>query len=130
MKRSHLTLFLILIVLPIFAFMGLTYPRTVVSFPVSFSFGADNELEEFEVQALHGYVQVEVLVEDGSSLWNAQILREDEIVWSYSTHQGGQTVYKSEWIELSKGSYKFTYATAGLGSLDARIKVITKGGFW
>ena len=59
-----------------------------------------------------------------------QILREDEVVWSYSTHQSGQTVYKSEWIELSRGSYKFTYATAGLGSFDAKIRVVTKGGFW
>ena len=130
MKKSSMTLIIVFIVLPICAFMALTYPRTVISFPVSFSFGADTEERELNIPLFHGSVQVEVVVNDGTSLWNAKIVRQDEILWSYSTHQGGQTTYKSGWIELPTGNYNFTYATAGLGSLDAEIKVVTKGVFW
>jgi hypothetical protein len=44
--------------------------------------------------------------------------------------QGGQTTNSSEWITLSSGTYDFSLATAGLGSLSAQITVDSKGCFW
>ncbi len=107
----------------------IAYPRIMVSFPVSFTFGADVERQEFSVPILHDSVQVEVVVNSGNMLWTAKILSLDDILWSHSAHQPGQTVYRSEWIGLSSGNYNFTFA-AGLGPLEAEIKVTSKGGFW
>ena len=45
-------------------------------------------------------------------------------------HKGGKTTYISEWIQIHSGHYNFTFATAGLGTLSAEIRVTSKGGFW
>ena len=123
-------LIVVLLVVALCVYAALTYPKTVVSFPVSFTWGADVEHREFDVPLLHGLVQVEVVISSGTALWTAKIILEDETIWSHAAHQGGQTTYKSGWIELSTGHYNFTFATAGLSSLEAEIKVISKGGFW
>ena len=120
----------VLVVVALGVYIALTYPKTVVSFPVSFTWGADVENKEFDVPLLHGWAQVEVIVGSGTTWWTANIILQDETIWSHGAHQGGQTTYKSGWIELPSGHYNFTFATAGLGSLEAEIKVTTKGGFW
>lgn len=108
----------------------LTYPRTVVSFPVSFTVGADVEHREFTMQFLHGRAKVEVVVNTGTALWSAAIKHDEDAIWNHLASQGGQTTYESGWIELSSGHYNFTFAMAGLGSLQADVKVTTEGGFW
>ena len=120
----------VLVVVALGVYAALTYPKTVVSFPVSFTIGADVEHREFNVPLLHGWAQVEVIVSGGTALWTAKITLQNETIWSHNARQGGQTTYKSGWIELPSGHYNFTFATAGLGSLEAEIKVTTKGGFW
>jgi hypothetical protein len=132
-KKKTLTavvLIAVLVVVALGVYIALTYPKTGVSFPVSFTWGADVENKEFDVPLLHGWAQVEVIVGSGTTLWTANIINQDETIWSHAAHQGGQTTYESGWIELPSGQYNFTFATAGLGSLEAEIKVTTKGGFW
>jgi hypothetical protein len=111
-------------------YAALTFPRSVVSFPVSFTIGAEVEQREFEVPAMHEWVEVQVVVTSGTSLWTAKILVDDDVLWSHTAHQGDQTSYKSGWIKLPSGPYTFKFVTAGLGSLDAAISVTSKGGFW
>jgi len=121
----------VLVVAALVVYAAVTYPKTVVSFPVSFIIGADVENREFEMSPFHGRVQVEVIVSSGTALWwNATIKRQDETIWNDHRSQGDQMTYKSGWMELSSGHYNFTFATAGLGSLQADVKVTTKGGFW
>lgn len=120
----------VLMVVSVVMYAVLTYPRTVVSFSVAFTIGANVESREFEMPFLHRWVEVEVTVTSGTALWTAKITSQNETFWSHATHQGGQTTYRSGWIELPSGKYNFTFATAGLGSLEAEIKVTTKGGFW
>jgi hypothetical protein len=112
------------------AYAALTYPKTVVSFPVAFTIGATVEHKEFDMPLLHEWAQVEVIISSGTVLWTATITLQDETIWTHTAHQGDQTTYKSGWIKLTSGHYNFTFATAGLGSLEAEIKVTTKGGFW
>lgn len=122
---------IVIAVVAVFAvYAAVTFPTTVLNFPVSFTVGADVERREFDVPILHGWVQVEVVVNSGTLLWTAKILNQDNVLWGHSAHQGGQTTYQSGWIELSSGYYNFTFVTAGLGSLEAEIKVSSKGGFW
>jgi hypothetical protein len=130
MKKARVALVVLVIALPLCTVMALTYPRTAISFPVAFSIGADTKHLPFTVPFLHGQAQIEVIVTSGTSLWAAKILEQENVVWSYATHQAGQTTYTSGWILLPQGHYNFTYATAGLGSLEAEIKVTTKGGVW
>ena len=111
-------------------YSALTYPRAVLDFPVSFTVGADVTRRAFNVPILNGRAQVEVVVNSGTSLWTAEISNQGNTLWSHGALQGGQTTYKSEWIELPSGSYNFTFATTGGGPLNAGIKVISKGGFW
>jgi hypothetical protein len=120
----------VLAVAALAAYAAVTYPKTVVSFPVSFTIGADVENREFEMSPLHGRAQVEVIVSIGTALWNATISHQDETIWNHRASQGDQTTYKSSWIELSSGHYNFTFKTAGLVPLQADVKVTTKGGFW
>ena len=122
-------LIIALIVTIVVAYVALTYPRTVVSFPVSFTLGADVEERDFDMPILHRWVQIEVAFTSGTALWTAKIESGSATVWSDSAHQASQTTYKSGWIELPSGSYNFTFATAG-GSLEAEITVTSKGGFW
>ena len=121
----------ILVVVVAGTYAGLTFPRAVVDFPVSFTIGVDREQREFEVPVLHSQIQVEVAVSNGSSLWRAFITNNAGAeLWSHSAAQGEQQTYHSDWIPLSTGRYNFTFATLGAGSLDANVKVISKGGFW
>lgn len=120
----------VLAVAALVVYAAVTYPRKVVSFPVSFTIGADVEHRAFEMPPLHGQAQVKVVVSSGTALWTATIKHQDETIWNHFASQGDQTTYESGWIELPGGQYNFTFATAGLGSLEADVKVTTKGGFW
>ena len=121
---------LIVIVAAVAAFFALTYPRQVLSVPVSFTLGAEVVQQAFEVPVLDGAVQVQVSIENGASIWTASILNGATKVWTHQAAQGEQTTYTSEWLPLSSGSYNFTFATAGAGQLSAHITVNAKGGFW
>ena len=112
------------------AYMAITYPRVIVSFPVSFTIGADVKRVEFEVPFLHSWIKVEVFVSSGTALWTAKILSNDTALWSHTASQSEQTTYSSEWIKISSGRYNFTFTTAGFSSLEAEIRIISKGGFW
>lgn len=128
LKAVVLILVIIVAVFSIYA--AITYPRTVISLQISFTVGADVQRKEFDMLFLHDWVQVEVIVTSGTSLWNAKILSQGEVIWEHAAHQAGQTSYKSEWINLPSGKYNFTFATVGIGSLEAEIRVTSKGGFW
>jgi len=121
---------IVVIIVAVGVFAALTYPKTVLSFPVSFTVGAQTVLREFNVPMLDSWVQVQVIVSSGTALWTAKILSDDSEFWSHSAAQGGQTTYNSGWMQLASGNYNFTFATVGLGSLDAEITVSSKGGFW
>jgi hypothetical protein len=125
------TMLIVIIVVAVFGiYAAVTYPRTVVSFPVSFTIGAETKTEEFDVSWLHGSIQVEIKVQSGTALWSAEITSGDEKVWSHSAAQGGQTTWTSDWTKMSAAHYNFTFRTLGIGSLEGEIKVTTKGGFW
>ncbi len=131
-SRVLLAVVLVLIIAVAFAglYLFLTLPKSVVSFPVSFTIGADLERRELIVPVLHEWVQVEVVVNSGNLLWTAKILEQDDVLWDHNTHQGDQTTYRSDWVKLPSGNYNFTFATVGIGSLDAEIRITSKGGFW
>ncbi len=117
------------IIIAVFAiYAGLTYPRTVVSIPVSFTVGADSTTTAFDQPFLD--YKVQVMVENGAALWRARILNGTEIIWEHSAAQGEQQSYDSGWMQLPSGSYTFTFGTFGVGSLDATVEVKSKGGFW
>jgi hypothetical protein len=134
MLKSRLLVYLAIIVILLIAvfavYASFTYPKTALSVPVSFTIGFDVVTREFDVQFLNDKVQVQVAVESGTSLWNAQILNQSEVLWGYSATQGEQTSYQSDWIELPSGRYNFTFRTLGFGSLNAQVTVTSKGGFW
>jgi hypothetical protein len=110
-------------------FAAITFPRKILTFPVSFTIGADSKREQMEVPILNDQVMVQVIINSGSALWNARILDGEETVWSHSAAQGEQTTYNSGWILIPSGTYNFTFATAGAGSLSAEITVSSKGEF-
>ncbi|MCS7124633.1 MAG: hypothetical protein NZ932_04365 [Candidatus Bathyarchaeota archaeon] len=112
------------------AYLVITYPRVLVCFSVSFTVGADIKRVEFEVPFIHKQVKVEVRVQSGNALWAASILDGETVVWRHAATQSGQTTYASDWIKLAGGRYNFTFATASLGSLEAEVKIMSKGGFW
>ncbi len=134
MPKSKATMAVIVIVIIIVAgfalYAGLTYPRTTLTIPVSFSVGADAETVAFDQPFLDDKTQVQVTIENGAALWQAKITSQDQVVWEHTAGQGGQTSYDSGWIQLSSGSYNFTFTTVGIGSLDAVVTVTSKGGFW
>jgi len=111
-------------------YAGATYPRNIVSIPVSFSIGADLTTGVFDQSILNDKVQVQVAVQSGASLWHAQILSGNQVVWEHTAALGEQQSYSSGWIQLPSGSYNFTFGTIGIGSLDATFSVSSKGGFW
>ena len=117
---------IVLVVSALYA--GLTYPRTIVTVPVSFTVGADVTSTQFDQPALNNRVQVQVSVESGLALWQARILDGDQVMWEYATGQSGQQSYDSGWIYLPSGNYNFTFGA--IGALDAMVTVSTKGGFW
>ena len=133
-KKSMTTKALLLVTIIVGSFfvvyMVITYPRVIVSFPVSFTIGADIKRVEFEVPFLHSWIKVEVFVSSGTALWTAKILSNDTALWSHTASQSGQTTYSSEWIKISSGYYNFTITTVGIGSLEAEVRITSKGGFW
>jgi hypothetical protein len=108
----------------------MTYPITAISFPVSFTIGADTKHEALEISVLQSHVRIDVVVAMGSTWWTAKIFQDATEVWGHSMTQNDQTVFQSDWIELQPGLYNFTYTAASLAALDLDVTVITKGGFW
>ena len=122
---------ILIVIVAVFAvYAGLTYPRTVVTIPVSFTVGADSTTVEFEQPILNDKIQVQVTVQNGLAGWRARILQDDEIIWEDSAGQGEQQTYNSGWIQLPSASYNFTFGIVGVESLDAVATVSSKGGFW
>lgn len=121
MSKTLRAIVLIIIAAAVFSvYAAGTYPRTVVSFQVSFTIGADVRRETFVVPAMNDKVQVEIKIDSGTSLWYAEISSEGEKVWGHSSTQKGQTTYMSGWMELFSGAYNFTFGTVGFGSLQGR----------
>lgn len=133
-KTSSATRIAVAIIIVILVIVGvlaaLTYPRAVLSFSVSFTAGAQVETKGFSVPILDGQVQVQVSVTSGTALWSARIQSDGNNLWSHAAAQGEQTSYSSGWMSLAMGNYNFTFATIGLGTLNADITVSSKGGFW
>jgi len=111
-------------------YAGATYPRTIVSIPVSFALGADVSTGGFDQSILNDQAQVQVAVQNGAALWHAQILSGNQVVWEHTAALGEQQSYSSSWIQLPSGGYNFTFGTIGIGSLDATFSVSSKGSFW
>jgi|SRR5665647_806254 len=121
---------IIIIVGAVAIYAGVTYPRTTANIPMSFTIGADSKTAAFNQPFLDEKVQIQVGVQNGAALWRAQILSGDQVIWEHSAAQGEQQSYNSGWIQLPSGSYKFTFGTIGIGSLDATATVMSKGGLW
>jgi hypothetical protein len=122
---------IVIIIVAAFAvYAGLTYPRTTVNIPVSFTIGVDSKTAAFDQPFLDDKVQVQIAVQNGAALSRAQILSGDQVIWEHSAAQGEQQSYNSGWIQLPSGSYNFTFGTIGIGSLEATATVTSKGGFW
>jgi len=119
----------LIVVMLIVSYSLFTYPRVVLDFPIKISGAAKTE-REFDIPIGHQYLQVEIVIREGRTLWSAKITSGNEIVWdgSGATLQTGQTTYTSNWVTAAPGHYKFTIGT--LGSFDGDIKITTKGGFW
>lgn len=125
-KALKAIVLIVIIVVAVFGvYAAVTFPRTAVSFPASFTAGFTTKREEFDVPWLHGLAQVEVKVQSGTAVWYAKITSGDETIWSH--HGSGD--YVNHWIEISPGHYNLTFWIGG-GSLEAEIRVTTKGGFW
>ena len=122
---------IVIIIVAAFAvYAGVTYPRTTVNNPVSFTIGVDSKTTTFDQPVLDDKTQIQVAIQNGAALWRAQILSGDQVIWEHSAAQGEQESYNSVWIQLPSGSYNFTFGTLGIGSLDATVTVTSKGGFW
>ncbi len=134
MARSQLSIaaaaVVLFIIISFALYGGLTYPRTVVSLPVSFTVGADSKTVFFSQLVIDNKAQVQVTVTTGAALWRARILNGDQVIWEHAAAQGEQQSYESGWIALSSGNYNFTLGTIGVGSLNAQATVSCKGGFW
>ncbi|MGQ9551689.1 MAG: hypothetical protein ACUVUE_04595 [Candidatus Bathycorpusculaceae bacterium] len=128
--KKFLGLAAVIVVLLSVAYLVVTYPRVTINFSVSFTVGADIKRVDFEVPFLHDYVNVEVFVRTGTAIWTAKILDGDDALWSHTASQSSQTTYSSEWVKIPSGRYNFTFAAAGIRSLEAEIKLTSKGGFW
>jgi hypothetical protein len=129
-RVSSAAVAIIAIIVVAAGYMAWTYPRAVLTIPVSFTLGADVARQSFDVPIMDGAVQVQVTVNSGGALWSAEIQRGNATVFTHRASQGGQTTYTSEWITVGAGTYSFSFATLGFGSLDARVTVSAKGGLW
>jgi len=127
---SSVIVAIIAIVILVAGFSAWTYPRNVVSIPVSFAIGADVATQTFTVPLADNAVQLEVSITSGGALWSAEIDQGNTSVFLYRTAQGGQTTYTSEWIIVGAGDYSIRFAALGAGSLNAQVTVKAKGGFW
>jgi hypothetical protein len=130
-SKSIVALVAIVILIVAFSiYAGVTFPRTIVNTSVSFTVGVDSKTTAFDQPLLNNKVQVEVTVQNGASLWRAQIRSGDQVIWEHSAAQGDQQSYNSGWIDLPSGNYNFTFGIVGIGSLDATATVTSKGGLW
>ncbi|MGD6853322.1 MAG: hypothetical protein ACQCN6_14785 [Candidatus Bathyarchaeia archaeon] len=132
MRRSvaAVVIIVIIVVAGFAVYLGLTYPRTTVDIPVSFSAGIDSQTASFDQPFLDDKAQITVSVHSGVAVWQAQILSGDQVVWEHTSAQSGQQSFTSDWIDLSSGNYNLTFRLIGAGSLDATVTVTSKGGFW
>ncbi len=130
LKISPTIILVIVVLASVIGYGALTYPKVIVSIPVSFTIGAESKTMEFDLPPLHDELQVEVSVSSGTALWTARIGSGNETVWVHSASQGGQTTYQSGWISASPRHYKIVFGTIGFGSLVGEVKVMTKGGLW
>jgi hypothetical protein len=124
----------VLIIVVIVASIGIyavaTYPRTILSSTVSFTAGFDFKREEFDVPFLHSWAQLKIDVVSGTTLWLARIQSGNTTVLNYGAGHMGQFTYTSDWIQVDSGRYNLTMVAVGFGSLEANVKVTSKGGFW
>ena len=121
---------IVIVIVAVFAvYAGVTYPRTLLTVPVSISVGADVTNTQFDQPTLDNKVQVEISIQNGAALWRARILNGDQVVWEHAAAQGEQQSYNSGWLDLPSGTYHFTFATLS-GALDATATLSSKGGFW
>jgi hypothetical protein len=131
MRSARLTIIFAVVVFAAFAvYAGVTYPRSVVSIPVSFTVGADQKTVSFSQPYPDDRVRVQVTVQSGAALWQAQISRGNQTVWEHASGQGDHSSYDSGWLKLASGDYVFSFRTVGVGSLDAVAAASSKGGFW
>ena len=129
-RAAKASIAVVVVVLVVSAvYVGVTYPRAILTVPVSFTVGADVISTQFDQPALNNRVKVQVSVESGLALWQARIFDGEQIMWQYATGQSEQQTYDSGWIDLPSGNYNFTFGAIG-GVLDAMVIVSTKGGFW
>lgn len=130
MKSSTIAILSIALIAVIVAgYFALTYPRVILGISASFIGGTRQE-REFNVPFLDSRVQVQVTLISGVTGWDAQILKEHEVIKEFSRPQGSQTTYFSDWIDLSPGNYNLTFTALGLFNVTAQINVLSKGGFW
>jgi uncharacterized membrane protein len=127
---AAVTVIILIMIVALVAYAVITYPRNTLTIPVSFTIGADVITKEFNQPLLDNMVQVQVSVQSGTSLWSAQLLNQSEVFWQHAADQGEQTSFRSDWISLPMGNYTFTFKTIGIGSLNAQVTIISKGGFW
>jgi len=120
----------IIVLAAFFIYEGVTYPRVTANTQVSFTVGADKRTIAFEQPFIDDKAQVQVTIQTGAALWQAQISNGDQVIWEHSAAQGEQQSYNSGWISLPSGNYNFTFGTIGIGSLDATATITSKGGFW
>ncbi len=133
LKIAAMIIILIIVALGLYA--AWTYPRTLLNLSVSFTVGAQSQNKEFNVPMLDSWVQVQVSVISGTTLWVAGIAGSNNTeVWTHAAAQGEQTTYNSGWIQIANGNYNFTFGAVGVGTLsaplNADIAVSSKGGFW
>ena len=122
---------LIAVIVVAVSYAALTFPRTVVDFPVAFSVGPDQTKKEFEVPVLNDKVQVEVTLSENSTGWRASIEDVNGVeLWYSPPAEKNQTLYHSAWTMIPSGQYNFTFSCIGSGSLSAEIRITSKGGFW
>jgi len=130
-RRNIVVIAIVALIVTAFAvYAGITYPRTVISIPVSLALGADSKTSALDQTFLSDKVQVQVAIENGAALWQARILKGGDVLWEHAAAQGEQQSYDSGWIQLPSGNYNFTFGTIGIGSLEAQVTVASKGGFW
>ena len=80
---------IVIVIVAAFAvYAGVTYPRTIVNIPVSFTLGVDSKTAAFDQPFLDDKVQVQVGVQNGAALWRAQILSGDQVILEHSAAQG------------------------------------------
>ena len=111
-------------------YAAVTYPRAILTIPVSFTAGADVTNTPFDQQSLNSMVEVQVSVQSGVALWRARILSGGNVVWEHAAGQGEQQSYSSGWIALTPDTYNFSFGIKGGTSLEATVTVSSKGRFW